>query len=103
MRSHQITSHDKDNYFRAIKQNWNVICHAYLIHEYKKPIMLLDVTTDMVYAYPYKSLKAQLSEQGQASLTDQYNDGRQNNWFVIFVRDDEEKKLISYSMTLPDD
>ncbi len=57
MRSHQITSHDKDNYFRAIKQNWNVICHAYLIHEYKKPIMLLDVTTDMVYAYPYKIIK----------------------------------------------
>jgi len=30
--------------------------------------MLLDVTEGMIYAYPYKGLKAQLSERGQASL-----------------------------------
>ena len=32
------------------------------------PVMLLDMTEGMIYAYPYKGLKAQLSERGQASL-----------------------------------
>ena len=101
MRSHQATSHAKDKYFKAIKQHWDVIRHAYLSYEDKMPVMLLDVTEGMIYAYPYKGLKAQLSERGQASLTEQYNEGLQKNQFVIFVRDNEEKKLMSYSMNRP--
>jgi hypothetical protein len=101
MRSHQATSHAKDKYFKAIKQHWDVIRRAYLSYEDKMPVMLLDVTEGMIYAYPYKGLKAQLSERGQASLTEQYNEGLQKNQFVIFVRDNEEKKLMSYSMNRP--
>ncbi|MCX5814693.1 MAG: hypothetical protein NTX75_00420 [Proteobacteria bacterium] len=88
--------------FKAIKQHWNVICHAYMIHDDKKPVMLLDVTEEMIYAYPYKDFKAQPSEHERASLTEQYKEGFQKNCFVIFVRDNEEKKLISYSMNLPE-
>jgi hypothetical protein len=102
MRSHQITPHDTNKYFKAIKQHWDVICHAYLIHEDKKPVILLDVTEGMAYAYPYKDFKTQLSEHGQVSLTEQYKEGLQNNWFIIFVRDNDEKILISYSMNLPE-
>jgi hypothetical protein len=98
----QITSQDTDKYFKAIKQHWDVICHAYLLHDDKKPVMLLDVTEGIIYAYPYKDFKAQLSEHGQASLTEQYKEGLQKNCFVIFVRDNKEKKLISYSMNLPE-
>lgn len=82
MRSHQTTSHSTDKYFKAIKQHWDVICHAYLTYEDKKPVMLLDLSEDLIYAYPYKDFKAQLSEHGQASLTEQYNEGLQKNWFV---------------------
>ena len=102
MRSYQITSHDTDKYFKAIEQHWDVICHAYLIHEDKRPVTLLDVTEGRIYAYPYKGFKAQLSEHGKASLTEQYNEGLKKNWFVIFVRDNVEKKLMSYSMNHPD-
>ena len=82
-------------------QHWDVIRHAYLSYEDKMPVMLLDMTEGMIYAYPYKGLKAQLSERGQASLTEQYTEGLQKNQFVIFVRNNEEKKLISYSMNRP--
>jgi hypothetical protein len=97
-----VTSHDTDKYFKAIKQYWDVVCHAYLIHDDKKPIILFDVTEAMIYAYPYNDFKAQLSEHGQASLTEQYEEGLKKNCFVIFVRDTEGKKLISYSMNLPE-
>ena len=101
MRSHQATSHAKDKYFKAIGQHWDIIRRAYLIYEDKRPVMLLDVTEGMIYAYPYKGLKAQLSQRGQALLTEQYNEGLQKDQFVIFVRDNEEKKLMSYSMNRP--
>lgn len=68
MRSHKAASHAKDKYFKAIKQHWDVIRRAYLSYEDKMPVMLLDMTEGMIYAYPYKGLKAQLSERGQASL-----------------------------------
>jgi len=102
MSIHQVTLRDTNKYFKAIKKHWDVICHAYLIHEYKKPVMLLDVTEGWVFAYPYNEFKAELSEHGQASLTKQYSEGLQKNGFVIFVRDNDEKKLISYSMNLPE-
>ena len=43
MRSHQAASHAKDKYFKAIKQHWDVIRHAYLSYEDKMPVLLLDV------------------------------------------------------------
>ena len=101
MKSHQTTSHNTDNYFKAIKQHWNIICHAYLVYEDKKPVILLDSTEGMIYAYPYKDFKADMSEYSQASLTEQYNEALKNNSFVIFVRDNENKKLTSYSMIRP--
>ena len=67
MRSHQATSHAKDKYSKAIKQHWDVIRRVYLSYD-KMPVLLLDMTEGMIYAYPYKGLKAQLSERGQASL-----------------------------------
>ena len=101
MGSREATSHAKDKYFEAIDRHWDVIRRGYLIYEDKKPVMLLDVTEGMIYAYPYNGLKAQLSERGQASLTEQYNEGLQKNQFVIFVLDNEKKKLMSYSMDRP--
>lgn len=102
MKSHQTTSRDKDKYFKAIKQHWNIICHGYLAYEGKRPVMLLDLTEGLIYAYPYKDFKAQLNEHSQASLIEQYSEALRENLFVIFVRDNEEKKFISYSMSLPE-
>jgi hypothetical protein len=97
----QTAAHVTDKYFKTIKMHWDIIRHAYLVHEDKRPVMLLDVTEGMVYVYPYKDFKAQLSGQGQTSLTEQYKEGLNKNQFVIFVRDNEEKILLSYSMNCP--
>jgi len=95
------TSHPADKYFKTIKKHWVVIRHAYLAHEDKLPVILLDITEGMVFVCPYKDFKAQLNGQGQASLTEQYQDGLKHNQFVIFVRDNEEKRLMSYSLNRP--
>jgi hypothetical protein len=101
MGSRQVTSHAMNEYFEAIDRHWDTICRGYLIYEDKKPVMLLDVTEGLIYAYPCEDLTAQLSERGQASLMEQYKEALATNQFVIFVLDNENKKLMSYSLDRP--
>jgi len=53
-----------------------------------------------VYAYPFKEYCAELSERSQASLTRQYKRALADGRFVVFVRDNEREKLVSYSLPL---
>jgi hypothetical protein len=38
----------------------------------KKPVMLYDIQEQLIYAYPYREFKAELSQRSQATLEDQY-------------------------------
>jgi hypothetical protein len=51
-----------------------------------------------IYAYPYDSFKSELTTRGQASLTKQYEEALRDGKIVVFVRDDDERKLVSYSI-----
>jgi hypothetical protein len=66
----------------------------------KKPVMLFDVQEQRIYAYPYKEFKADLSQRSQTILKKQYRQARLNHQMVVFVRDNEAEKLVSYSMDL---
>ncbi|MCX6068255.1 MAG: hypothetical protein NT121_21320, partial [Chloroflexi bacterium] len=68
--------------------------------EPKKPVMLYDLQEQKVYAYPYQEFKAEMNERSQALLTEQYEQAVQNNQMVIFARDNEKRKLCSYSLDL---
>ncbi|MFZ2139989.1 MAG: hypothetical protein WAV78_24190, partial [Xanthobacteraceae bacterium] len=72
-----------------------------MLYEEKKPVMLFDVTEGKIYAYPYKKFKKELNESGRMSLTKQYDDALRGDQFVIFIRDSQKKKLISYSLERP--
>ena len=41
--------------------------------EEKRPVMLLDLQSQKIYAYPYKEFKAELSERSQAGLTHHFS------------------------------
>jgi hypothetical protein len=63
----------------------------------KKPVMLLDLQEQRIYAYPYSDFSKDLSEKSQRSLKDQYEKALLDNQIVIFVRDNEQKRLVSFS------
>lgn len=69
-------------------------------YAHKKPVMLFDIQEQRVYAFPYKEYRDELSERSQASLTRQYERALTNGDVVVFVRDNEKEKLVSYSLTL---
>ena len=100
MGSHRVLACPKDKYLNAIEMHSIRIFEVYLRYEEKKPVMLFDVTEEKIYAYP-KEFKKKLNVRGQESLTKQYNAAHRGEQFVIFIRDRQEKKLMSYSLVRP--
>ena len=65
--------------------------------EAKRPVMLFDLQSQKIYAYPYEEYKADLSERSQAMLTDEYENAIAKNKIVVFVKDNETRRLVSMS------
>ena len=63
--------------------------------EKKRPVMLLDLQSQKIYAYPYKEFKAELSERSQVMLAADYEKAIAKNKIVVFVRDNENQRLVS--------
>ena len=91
-----------DPYLKAIQEQWPNIRALYVTYESKKPIILYDIQEEKIYAYPYKDFKAEMSETSQASLEHQYKSASLHRSMVVFVRDNTERKLVSYTMSIDD-
>jgi len=95
-----MTDTDDDLYLDAIFALWPKILDMYRLFESKKPVMLYDLQEQKVYAYPYREFKAEMNPRSQASLTEQYKQAIKENKMVIFVRDNEKRKLRSYTLAI---
>ena len=89
-----------DPYFMAIQEQWPNIRGLYMTYQSKKPIILYDIHEDKIYAYPYKEFKADLSKKSQASLERDYKSASTLGSMVVFVRDNVERKLVSYIVNI---
>ncbi len=89
-----------DPYFKAIQEQWPNIRGLYMTYESKKPIILYDLQENKIYAYPYKEFKAEMSKKSQASLEHDYKSASALGSMVVFVRDNIERKLVSYTMSI---
>src|SRR3954464_10265303 len=73
------------------------ILMLYKLFEDKRPLLLFDLQSQQILASPYEEYKATLSERSQAMLTAQYDEAMVENKVVVFVRDDETRRLTSMS------
>ncbi len=89
-----------DQYYGAIQDQWSNIRGLYVAYGSKKPIMLYDIHDNKIYAYPYKEFKAELSESSQASLEIDYRSTSVSGGMIVFVRDNMERKMVSYVMSI---
>jgi hypothetical protein len=71
-----------------------------MTYESRKPIILYDIQDAKLYAYPYKEFKAELSKKSQASLEHDYKSASVLGRMVVFVRDNIERKLVSYTVSI---
>ena len=73
------------------------ILALYKLFEDKRPVMVFDLQGQQILAYPYEEYKGTLSERSQAMLTAQYDEAVVKNKVVVFVRDNETRRLTSMS------
>jgi len=64
----------------------------------KKPVMLLELPSQKIYAYPYLDFKNTLSERSQKMLEKEYQEALDHNQIVVFVKDNGREKMISFSV-----
>lgn len=69
----------------------------YKLFEDKRPVLVFDLQSQQILAYPYGEYKATLGERSQAMLATQYDEAVANNKVVVFVRDNETRRLTSMS------
>jgi hypothetical protein len=62
--------------------------------------MLLDIQEQRVYAYPYDDFRKELSAKSQRSLEKQYGAANRERQVVVFVRDNDERRLVSLAFDL---
>jgi hypothetical protein len=90
----------RDRYLDVVCQHQSAIVMLYEQYGDKKPIMLFDIQEQRIYAMPYAEYRAELSQRSQVALKEQYERATANGEVVVFVRDNEEEKLVSYSLPL---
>jgi hypothetical protein len=88
-----------DPYLEAIQEQWPNIKGLYSIYESEKPIMLYDIQEKKIYAYPYREFRAELSKKSQKSLKRDYESASTHGSMIVFVRDNLERRLVSYMMS----
>jgi hypothetical protein len=81
----------------AVREHWPAILMMYERFANKRPVMLLDIQEQRVYAYPYVEFREELSARSQQLLKEQYESTSHQDQIVVFVRDNEEKRLVSFS------
>jgi len=64
----------------------------------KKPVMLLELPSQKIYAYPYVEFKKTLSERSQKMLEKEYQEAVAHHKIVVFVRDDDRRQMTSFSV-----
>ncbi len=89
---------DSDDLLAAAYEYRNEIRAAYSLWKETKPIVLFHLQEQRVYVYPYEPYKNTLSARSQVSLKAQYDQAALENKIVLFVRDEERQRLVSFSI-----
>jgi len=89
-----------EEFFEIVSEHWGQILNLYKKIDDKKPVMLIDIQEQKLYAYPYLDFKSSLSERSQAMLEKEYEAALLNNKVVVFVQDDENEQLLSQNFDL---
>ena len=68
---------------------------SYKRFEDERPVMLPDLQSRQIYAYPYEEFEADLGQRSQAMPTADYEKAVAMHKVVVFVRDDATSRFAS--------
>lgn len=91
------------SYLAIIQSHWEEILNLYLKFEEERPVMVFDMDKNEVFAYPYQDFRTRLKPKSQALLVQQYQQALEKNHMVIFVKDDDNNTMASFSVKIYED
>ena len=89
---------DKEYLLDAACDRADDILMFYQMFAEKRPVMLLELPSQKIYAYPYLEFKNTLSERSQTMLEKEYREAFAHHKMVVFVKDDDRRQTISFSV-----
>ncbi len=93
-----VMESEGDYLLDAVNQHRDHILNAYQQFADRKPIVLLDLQEQRIYVHPYEEFKSDMRPKSQKSLAEQYEKALRDNKIVVFVRDNEQRRLASFSI-----
>ncbi len=91
-----------DPYLDLIDGQWNNIAMLYLSFQDKNPILEYDLVKNKMFSYPAMDYVNGLTERTRNRTKKQYKEACKNNQFMLFVRDENNNKLRSYILDIPE-
>ena len=97
-----MDNRDHDAYLDIAYEQLDNIFMIYRRFEDKRPVMLYDIQEQRIYAYPYEDFKNEMAEKSQSILKEQYQEALKRNQIVVFIWDNDSRRLVSYSFDNPE-
>jgi hypothetical protein len=91
-----------DPYLDMIDEKWNNIEMIYNVFRDMRPIVEFDLDNKKIYAYPAHEYINSLSARTRNETKKQYEDACNSNQFMLFIKDEKNKKLRSYIFDVPE-
>lgn len=91
-----------DPYLELVKQQWPTIAETYNRFAEQQPILLMDVQSAEIHAYPFEAFVLVLEAASRRQVEAQYRRALASRQMVIFVRDTDHKVFQSYTLALED-
>lgn len=88
----------RDRYQSIVEEQWGQIRKLYAAFEGEAPIIVVEMQAEQITAHSYAEFKAEMAPADQAMLEEQYANAVANANVVVFVRDDDAQRLVSFTV-----
>jgi len=90
-------------YAELIAAQWPHISALYNEFAEQRPIILMDVDSAELHAYPFDKITEVLDEKSRAALAVQYQRAQATRQMVLILRDTENRQTMTYTLKLEDE
>ena len=91
-----MITENNDRYLKTLDEIGDQVYQFYQLGGRKDLIMVYQMSEKRIYSYVYNEFRQTLSANSKAMLAEQYKEALAENKIVLFIQDDEMRKLKSY-------
>ena len=94
----KMNSEENQIYLRKIDEIREKVYEFYNMSNREDLIMVYEMKEDRIYSYIYDEFKKSLNEKSRKILVNQYQEAKESNQIVLFIKDELRRKLKSFTI-----